>query len=75
MKDPKDLEFYIGTKEIAKYLDCNLHTVRAWLRAGRIPAKKDTMGRWVLTNWDFLRYGIKPAKRKKRKKRKNLLTL
>jgi excisionase family DNA binding protein len=48
LEAPKELEFYSGVKEIAQFLGRNPHTVKRWLREGKIPAKKDRSGRWVL---------------------------
>ncbi len=47
------IEFYRGIKAIAKFLEVHPDTVRKLLREGRVPAKKDETGRWVLTNLDY----------------------
>ena len=48
-----ELKFFIGTKAIAAFLEASLDTTRKWLRKGVLPAKKDPMGRWVMTNLDY----------------------
>ena len=47
------IEFYRGIKAIAQFLEMHPDTVRKLLREGRVPAKKDETGRWVLTNLDY----------------------
>ena len=47
------IEFYRGVKAIAKFLEMHPETVKKLLREGKIPAKKDETGRWVLTNLDY----------------------
>ena len=47
------IEFYRGVKAIAKFLEMHPETVKKLLRDGKIPAKKDETGRWVLTNLDY----------------------
>jgi excisionase family DNA binding protein len=49
------LEFYRGIKEIANFLGLHPDTVAQKLREGKIPAKKDGLGRWVLSNLDYYR--------------------
>jgi len=47
------LEFYRGIKEIAGFLGLHPDTVARRLRQGLIPAKRDPLGRWVLSNLDY----------------------
>jgi len=47
------IQFYCGTKAIAEFLNMTERTARRLLNSGKLPAKKDPMGRWVLTNLDF----------------------
>lgn len=47
------IEFHRGVQAIAKFLDLHERTVRKLIRAGKIPAKQDESGRWVLTNLDY----------------------
>jgi len=47
------IEFYRGVKAIANFLEMHPQTVKKLLREGKIPAKKDETGRWVLTNLDY----------------------
>uniref|UniRef100_A0A7C3Z2I0 DUF3853 family protein n=1 Tax=Desulfobacca acetoxidans TaxID=60893 RepID=A0A7C3Z2I0_9BACT len=47
------LEFYCGIKEIARFLGMHQDTVSRKIRQGKIPAKKDDLGRWVLSNLDY----------------------
>jgi hypothetical protein len=47
------LEFYRGIKAIAKFLDLHPATAQKLLKEGKIPAKKDAAGAWVLTNRDY----------------------
>jgi hypothetical protein len=49
------LEFYRGIKAIAEFLKMHPRTVQDHLRDGKLPAKKDQVGRWVLTNLDYYR--------------------
>jgi hypothetical protein len=50
------LEFYRGIKEIANFLGLHPDTVAQKLREGKIAAaKKDGLGRWVLTDLDYYR--------------------
>lgn len=48
-----EVKFYIGTKEIAGFIGLHPKTCQKKLRAGLIPAKKDSLGRWVLTSQDY----------------------
>jgi predicted site-specific integrase-resolvase len=48
-------EFYVGIKEIAKFLKLHWRTCARHLRQGKIPAKKDGLGRWVLVSLDYYR--------------------
>ena len=51
-----ELKFYIGVKQIAEFLGLHLETVKRMLRDGRLSAaRRDSMGRWVLTNLDYYR--------------------
>jgi hypothetical protein len=45
------LEVYVGVKEIARFLRLHWRTCARHLRDGKIPAKKDDMGRWVCSPW------------------------
>jgi excisionase family DNA binding protein len=47
------IKFYRGVKAIANFLEMHPDTVRKLIRQGKIPAKKDTSGRWVLVNLDY----------------------
>ena len=49
------LIFYIGVKEIAAFLKLHPKTAQKKLQEGKLPAKKDGLGRWVLTNIDYLK--------------------
>jgi len=69
LEAPKELDFYFGAKGIAQFLGCNPYTVRRWLREGKLPAKKDIAGRWVLCNLDYYLHTLKPKKKSKRRKK------
>jgi excisionase family DNA binding protein len=47
------VEFYRGVKAIANFLGVHERTAQAFLHDGKIPAKKDGTGTWVLTNLDY----------------------
>ena len=47
------VEFYFGVKEIARFLGINETTCKRKLQAGKLPGKKDGMGRWVLNTLDY----------------------
>jgi hypothetical protein len=47
------LEFYRGVKEIAAFLKISERYCRTLLNSGKLPAKKDAAGTWVLTNLDY----------------------
>jgi hypothetical protein len=47
------IEFYRGVKDIAGFLKMTPRSVRRLLNEGKLPAKKDETGRWVLTNLDY----------------------
>ena len=47
------VEFYRGVKTIAKFLGVHERTAQAFLHDGKIPAKKDGTGTWVLSNVDY----------------------
>jgi hypothetical protein len=49
------LEVYVGVKEIARFLKLHWRTCARHLRDGKIPAKRDDMGRWVLFSLDYYR--------------------
>ena len=50
------MEFYVGIQRIADFLGLHWRTCARYLREGRIAAaRKDSMGRWVLTNVDYYR--------------------
>lgn len=51
----KDLEFFRGLKEIATFLGVHPKTCARYLRQGKIPAKRDGLGKWVLCTWDYYR--------------------
>ena len=48
-----EVRFFIGAKEISQFLGLHPKTVQKKLAAGLIPAKKDPLGRWVLTDLDY----------------------
>lgn len=50
---PLKLEFFRGIKEISRFLGMHEQVVQKKLRSGLIPAKKDSMGCWVLCNLDY----------------------
>lgn len=50
---PIKLEFYHGVKEIAAFLGLHPQTAQRLLGEGKIPAKRDGRGRWVLCNLDY----------------------
>jgi hypothetical protein len=50
---PLKVEFYRGIKGIAAFLDLHPQTTLRLLKDGKIPAKKDQSGRWVLCNLDY----------------------
>lgn len=52
---PLKLEFFRGIKGIAAFLNLHPQTTLRLLNAGKIPAKKDQAGRWVLCNLDYYR--------------------
>uniref|UniRef100_A0A7C3UYM7 DNA-binding protein n=1 Tax=Desulfobacca acetoxidans TaxID=60893 RepID=A0A7C3UYM7_9BACT len=46
---------FIGVKEIAGFLRIHPRTVYRCLKAGRLPmVQKDSLGRWVLREEDYL---------------------
>jgi hypothetical protein len=47
------IEFYRGVKAIAAFLDMTERHARRLLNSGKLPAKRDEAGRWVLTNLDY----------------------
>lgn len=47
------IEFYRGVKAIAAFLDVTARHARRLLNSGKLPAKRDETGRWVLTNLDY----------------------
>jgi len=47
------VEFYRGAQAIAQFLGVHERTAQAFLHDGKIPAKKDGTGTWVLTNLDY----------------------
>jgi len=47
------IKFYRGVKAIANFLEMHPDSVRKLLREGKVPAKKDESGRWVLVNVDY----------------------
>jgi predicted site-specific integrase-resolvase len=47
------IKFYRGVKAIANFLEMRPETARKLIREGKIPAKRDKTGRWVLTNLDY----------------------
>jgi excisionase family DNA binding protein len=48
-------DLYIGVKEIANFLRLHWRTCYRHLKAGRLPAKRDSLGRWVMLKGDYLR--------------------
>ena len=46
-------QFYIGVKDIAGFLKLHPKTVQRLLRTGKVPGKKDLIGRWVLVSTDY----------------------
>jgi hypothetical protein len=48
-----EVRFFIGVKEISQFLGLHPKTTQKKLNAGKIPAKKDGLGRWVLTDLDY----------------------
>jgi hypothetical protein len=50
---PLKVEFYRGIKGIAAFLELHPQTTLRLLKDGKIPAKKDQTGRWVLCNLDY----------------------
>ena len=47
------LEFYVGIHDIAEFLGLHWKTCARYLREGKIAAaRKDSLGRWVLSNLD-----------------------
>jgi acyl-CoA hydrolase len=49
------IKFYRGVKAIANFLEMLPDTARKLIREGKIPAKRDKTGHWVLTNLDYYR--------------------
>lgn len=49
------IEFWRGVPTIAQVLGMHERTVRKLIAAGKLPAKQDESGRWVLTNIDYYR--------------------
>lgn len=47
------LEFYRGIKAIAAFLEVHPDTAYRLIHQGKIPARKDESGRWVLCNLDY----------------------
>ncbi len=47
------IKFYCGVKAIANFLELTERHTRRLLNSGKLPAKKDLAGRWVLTNIDY----------------------
>jgi hypothetical protein len=48
-----EVRFFIGVKEISQFLGLHPNTTQKKLNRGLIPAKKDPLGRWVLTDLDY----------------------
>lgn len=48
------LEVYRGIHAIAAFLGVHDRTAQRYLRDGKLPAKKDGTGAWVLTNITYL---------------------
>lgn len=46
-------EFYVGLKEIAAFLRVHPRTLARHLKKGKLPVKKDCLGRWVLMVADY----------------------
>jgi excisionase family DNA binding protein len=53
---PVPMKFYRGIKDIANFLEVHPDTARKLIREGKIPAKKDETGRWVLVNLDYYQF-------------------
>ena len=50
------LEFYVGIHDIAEFLGLHWKTCARYLREGKIvAARRDSLGRWVLSNLDYYR--------------------
>jgi predicted site-specific integrase-resolvase len=47
------IKFYRGVKAIANFLKMDPETAKKLIREGKIPAKRDKTGRWVLTSLDY----------------------
>ena len=47
------VEFYRGVKTIAQFLAVHERTAQGFIHDGKIPAKKDGTGTWVLSNVDY----------------------
>ncbi len=47
------MEVFRGAKAIAKFLGIDPDTVRKQIKAGKLPAKKDMSGAWVLVSIDY----------------------
>jgi predicted site-specific integrase-resolvase len=47
------IKFYRGVKAIANFLEIRPETARKLIREGKIPAKRDKTGHWVLTSLDY----------------------
>jgi intein-encoded DNA endonuclease-like protein len=47
------IKFYRGVKAIAKILEMHPETVGKLIREGKIPARRDKTGRWVLTSLNY----------------------
>jgi predicted site-specific integrase-resolvase len=58
-----EIKFYRGVKEIAEFLNQGIKTTYKHLSQGKLPAKKDRTGRWVMTNKDY----YESLKRKERR--------
>jgi predicted site-specific integrase-resolvase len=46
---------FTGVKQIANFLRVHERTVYRHLRVGRLPVKKNNLGRWTLWEEDYLR--------------------
>jgi len=48
-------DLFVGVKAISVFLRVHPRTVYRYLRTGRLPVRKDSLGRWVLVKDDYLR--------------------
>ncbi|MGQ9688916.1 MAG: helix-turn-helix domain-containing protein [Desulfobaccales bacterium] len=58
-------DFFIGIKEIAGFLRVHPRTAQRYLRTGKIPAKRDGTGRWVLLGRDYFKSLVRSLPKKR----------